>query len=372
MTPPRACIDRELPPDATLLAAQLSVRENPLNAPIELSVRELMPGVQVSELQIAALTGKLWKPGRVLRVRFLDGDPRIADRCIPLAKTWEKYANLKFEFGSDPNAEIRVSFKYRGSWSFVGTDCLAVPQDEPTVNFGWLDSDTPQDEYARVVVHEFGHTLAMIHEHQNPSATIPWNKKAVYDYYQGAPNYWTHEQVDINVFTRYSADLTKFSEYDPASIMLYPIPAQFLTDPSFEVGWNKVPSETDKKYAGILYPFKVKPVPILPTNGQHVNSAIGEMGSIDTFYFDVERAGTYRIETFGRIDTVISLFGPDTETRMVAKDDDGGRGLSSRILASLAAGRYTLRVRHFSARGTGAYEVGVTREPDRPAPLRLG
>ena len=110
------------------------------------------------------------------------------------------------------------------------------------------------------------------------------------------------------------------------------------------MGWNKVPSETDKKYAGILYPFKVKPVPTLPTNGQHVNSAIGEMGSIDTFYFDVERAGTYRIETFGRIDTVISLFGPDTETRMVAKDDDGGRGLSSRILASLAAEGLPLEV----------------------------
>lgn len=372
MTPPRACIDRELQPDATLLAAQLSIRENPHNAPVELSAREMMPGVLISELQIAALTGKIWKPGRVLRVRFLDGDPRVAERCIPLAKSWEKHANLKFEFGNDPKAEIRVSFKYRGSWSYVGTDCLAVPQDEPTINFGWLDKDTPQDEYARVVVHEFGHVLALIHEHQNPSAVIPWNKKAVYEYYQGPPNYWTHEQVDINVFTRYSADLTKFSEYDPESIMLYPIPAQFLTDPAYEVGWNKVPSETDKRYAGVLYPFKTRPVKVLPTDGQRVTGVIGEMGTLDSFVFDVPATGLYRVETYGRLDTVISLYGPDNDTRMVAKDDDGGRGLSSRILATLAPGRFTLRVRHFSPRGTGAYEVGVTREPDQAAPLRLG
>jgi hypothetical protein len=48
--------------------------------------------------------------------------------------------------------------------------------------------------------------------------------------------------------------VSKYSEYDPESIMLYPIPAEFLTDPAFAVGWNKVPSETDKRYASVLYP----------------------------------------------------------------------------------------------------------------------
>lgn len=367
-----ACIDRELPPDKLIEAAIYAVRENPANAPVEPSAREIMPGVMLNQIQVAALTGKLWKPGRTLRVRFLDGDPRVTNRCITHAREWEKYANIKFDFSDDPNAEIRVSFKYRGSWSFVGTDALAVEPNEPTLNFGWLDNDTPQDEYARVVTHEFGHALALIHEHQNPSANIPWNKEAVYTYYQAAPNYWTREQVNINIFTRYSADVTRFSAYDRDSIMLYPIPAQFVTDARYSVGWNKVPSVTDRTYVGILYPFEIKPAQDLVIGGGRVQSQIGEMGQTHTYQFNVRDAGIYRVETFGRLDTVVSLFGPNSETVMVAKDDDSGRGLNSRIISQLAPGRYLVRLRHFSARQAGVYEIAVNRDQEATVVARFG
>jgi len=39
---------------------------------------------------------------------------------------------------------------------------------EPTMNYGWLKDDTDDVEYRRVVIHEFGHALGAIHEHQNP------------------------------------------------------------------------------------------------------------------------------------------------------------------------------------------------------------
>ena len=38
------------------------------------------------------------------------------------------------------------------------------------MNYGWLEPDTELREYQRVVRHEFGHALGMIHEHQNPAA----------------------------------------------------------------------------------------------------------------------------------------------------------------------------------------------------------
>ena len=54
-------------------------------------------------------------------------------------------------------------------------------------------------EYERVVVHEFGHALGAIHEHQNPKGGIEWNLPAVYKYFAGPPNFWSKEDVDVNV-----------------------------------------------------------------------------------------------------------------------------------------------------------------------------
>jgi hypothetical protein len=125
--------------------------------------------------------------------------------------------------------------------------------DEPTMNFGWFTPATPNDELQRVVLHEFGHALGMIHEHQSPSADIPWDREAVYEYYAGPPNYWSREQVDHNIFARYSHDQTNASLFDPASIMLYPIPPEF-TGGKLSVGWNRILSATDRAFIGQLYP----------------------------------------------------------------------------------------------------------------------
>jgi hypothetical protein len=57
---------------------------------------------------------------------------------------------------------------------------------------------------------------------------------------------------------------------------------------------------------------------------------------------------------------------------MVAKDDDSGLRKNARILANLTPGRYSVRVHHFSAQGTGAYEIGVRSAPVAAAPQRFG
>ena len=129
---------------------------------------------------------KLWQNGRTLRVRFLDGVASVQDRCARSPSEWEDVANLTLQFVTSGTAEIRISFAEQGfSWSTVGTDALTVPRAEPTMNYGWLEPDTALTEYQRVVRHEFGHALGMIHEHQNPDALgkIPWDKPKVYEYY---------------------------------------------------------------------------------------------------------------------------------------------------------------------------------------------
>ena len=201
----------------------------------------------------AVLSGNKWTPGQTLHVRFLDGDPIVQQKIEVVAHQWSQYVNIQFAFGNDPDAEIRISCQPGGSWSYMGTDALTIDKNQPTMNYGWLHPDTPDEEYSRVVLHEFGHALGCIHEHQHPEAGIPWNRDAVYRYYMGPPNNWTKEGVDSNLFTQYSKDVTQFSQFDTQSIMLYPIPKELTTN-GFEVGWNTQLSETDKAFMGEMYP----------------------------------------------------------------------------------------------------------------------
>ncbi len=357
----KACIDRALPTSSLLHASRAAIAENPDNAPVLPRGRSL-PGAFInSPVALAALTGKLWQPGRTLRVHFLDGEPSIQERLEPFAHQWSEHANIKFDFVNDPDAEIRISFAQRGSWSYIGTDALSIPKGQPTMNFGWLKRSTTNDEYSRVVIHEFGHALGCIHEHQNPATNVPWNKEAVYEYYAGPPNNWSKSQTDINLFTRYSAMLTQFSAFDRDSIMLYPIPNEF-TRGDFEVGWNRVLSAQDKQFVATLYPGVVRLENELKIDAAPISASIGEFGEIDKYSFAVGTAGRYRMETEGRIDLVMGLFGPNDETAGITEDDDSGRRLNAKIVTDLRPGAYTLKVRHYSGRRTGEYKIGVYRE----------
>ncbi len=356
---PRVCIDRTPPPEELIRAAELSIQENPANVPV-VPVRPGMGVAPPTRYELAGVTGKKWQNGKRLRARFLDGTPSVQQRVEDHAKRWSDYANVTVEFGPDADAEIRISFEQEGSWSYIGTTALAIDKTEPTMNFGWLEEDTADEEYERVVVHEFGHALFCIHEHENPDTSIPWDKDAVYRYYMGPPNYWTKEQVDQNLFARYSKDITQYSAFDPKSIMLYPIPNEF-TIGDFEVGFNTTLSDVDKSFIATIYPKGEPEVQELEVDGPAAEASIGEHGEEDRFRFEVSSGGKHVVETEGPTDVLMALLGPDDPTLLVAQDDDSGKGTNAKVEAALEPGAYEVRVRHFLPTGTGSYSVSVKR-----------
>ena len=204
--------------------------------------------------KLALLTGAVWGANYNLQIAFVDGDLTLQERVKKAALEWTKHALVNFVFVADPKlADVRIAFSRRGSWSLIGKQANGVSKSEPTMNFGWLTLNSTDVEVSSVVLHEFGHALGCIHEHQHPAAGIPWNKQAVYDFYAGYPNYWTKDKVDTNIFNTYGADLTSHTaKPDPLSIMMYPIDKR-LTDGNYEVGLNTVLSAGDIAFIKQIY-----------------------------------------------------------------------------------------------------------------------
>ena len=305
---------------------------------------------------------KLWENGRKLRVAFTDGLSDVQNKVAAIAKEWEAVANLTLEFVTGGAADIRVSFAEQGfSWSAVGTDALTAPSSKATMNYGWLEPTTDLREYQRVVRHEFGHALGMIHEHQNPAAQgqIPWDKPKVYAYY--AQQGWSQADVDFNIFEVYAEDTTNHTSFDPTSIMEYAIP-DALTIGSYAIGWNTTLSPTDIEFMRRQYPKNAPSNVELAVGAARTSADLSVSGEVDTYHFDIAAAATYIMNTEGPSDTVLTLHGPSDPGAVLAWDDDRGKGKNARIVRKLFPGSYWLSVRHKDPAATGTYTIGVKKQ----------
>ncbi len=212
--------------------------------------------------RMAILVSKKWPPESVVRCRFLDGSPKMRSKVKAIALQWQKHAAVKLKFVAAGAAEIRISFYAdAGSWSAVGRDALNTlyfPPHQPTMNYGWLRDDSDPAEYQRVVLHEFGHALGCVHEHQTPTFTRKWNRNAVLKYFQGPPNYWSPADIESNVLAKYSPNGVAATQYDPKSIMLYDFDAALFADGLGPTNTNNTPSKLDVQMIGRMYPKKAQ------------------------------------------------------------------------------------------------------------------
>lgn len=243
---------------------------------------------------------RTWEPGDTLKVCFFGGNPVVRALIAGVAVEWSAYANIQFDFGS-PNdrrdcrsassgfSQIKIGFGEKGYWSAVGTDSVELLNAyQPSMNLEEFDFRyspyqpakgggllKPENVLASAsardratILHEFGHALGLLHEHQNPALgcqdEIRWSgENNVYDYYARPPNRWDREKVDRNLgpIARTDPDAVRGAP-DRASIMIYAQPARIFLRGAASSCFVPEPtaiSAADKAIIAKMYPVGAVP-----------------------------------------------------------------------------------------------------------------
>ncbi len=228
-------------------AYNTAIQENPANAAITPSYLTDQQLSSDRQPRIVTSFTKYWARGRTLKIRFVGNTPPFLQQVIfDTACHWLPHVNLRFALETSGDAEIRIAIDQGLHWSAIGTDALLAykHQDVPTMGFDLTRLiDTRKliglqgtslatfdirsllaADFARVVLHEFGHALGAEHEHQHPNANIPWDEEAVIKTYTAKG--MSEAFIRHNILDRYEAADFSYSEYDPQSVMHYNVPQE--------------------------------------------------------------------------------------------------------------------------------------------------
>ncbi|UWF50472.1 M12 family metallopeptidase [Pseudomonas sp. N3-W] len=247
MTPTRPCIIEH--PADILASYDAAITENPANAPLTPSNRK--------KRSVGTHT-KYWKPGRTLKIAIPDFGDELVQAVKDGINTWQPHVNLHFHFIELPDndelyeGDIRINLSPlsdgTGS-SHIGTDALNARPHHTTMTLG---TDHTSSYFKYTVIHEFGHALGLMHEHQHPDANIPWNKEKTYTLYKLKFG-WSKALVDANLFPADRQSQQSYTPYDRHSVMHYPVSSDYTLG-GWEQTLNTRLSAADIAFAQKIYP----------------------------------------------------------------------------------------------------------------------
>lgn len=224
--------------------------------------------------------------GQIFGVKFARNTPAgLKKRVLEHANAWAEFANVLFR-EDDSSPMVRVAFGPGGYWSYVGTGILGVPPKKATMNLEGLTTRTPEEEFRRVVRHEFGHTIGCQHEHLRPELVARIDRRKALAYFQRTQN-WDAATTEANVLTSLDErSLYGTTKSDPDSIMCYWIPGEITTDGKPIAGGDDI-NDVDAAFIATIYP---KPAPTNPPPTEPVDAAATEY-ALDGFRYRVTKLG---------------------------------------------------------------------------------
>ncbi len=270
---PITCTQKRLPSDLWIKAAKTAIAINPTNDPGNGIAKAR--GVPLSPEHLAVITAKLWPASGVnLSVSFLDNPTAsLRSRLIQHMNAWNKTANVTFvETGGTGQVRIARS-QNSGYWSYLGTDILHIPQNQPTMNLEAFTDNTPESEFVRVVRHETGHTLGMPHEHLRRELVDLIDVQKAIAYFESTQG-WSEEDVRAQVLTPIEESSIRATPHaDPLSIMCYEIPGSITKSGQPIIGGMNI-DDGDYAFIATIYPKGGTPPPPPVVASHHLFSLI--------------------------------------------------------------------------------------------------
>ena len=257
------CSPRSLPADREVPAAVRAIEMNPANQVPTTVISRAMAAGPLPQAKISVLVGKRWPASGVrLSVSFLDSpSAALRKKILSHLNAWGKKANVNFvetkKVGEVRIARLSNPPEMAGYWSYLGTDILEIPTNEPTMNLEGFTTTTPEAEFRRVVRHEAGHTLGFPHEHMRRELVAKLDVAKTIKYFKLTQG-WTADDVRAQVLTPIEDSAILGTPHaDPDSIMCYQIPGSITTDGKVIPGGKDIDAD-DYAFAASLYPKKVK------------------------------------------------------------------------------------------------------------------